>query len=308
MNNNLRIGVLLGGTSAEREVSLISGKAVSNALRELGHDVVDIDAGEDLCQRVKEEKIDLAFIALHGGTGEDGSVQGLLEVMGVPYTGSNVLASAVAMDKLVSKTLFERAGIKVPEFEVISSMQEKVTMPLPVVVKPSREGSSIGVFIVTKQSELNKALESALSYEGPALVERYIKGKEVQIGVLDGRALGGVEVRPTNEFYDYEAKYTVGKTEYILPPELDKATYEKAMKTGLRAHKALGCQGATRVDLIIDGEDMYTLEVNTIPGMTETSLLPKIALLAGLDFKALLAKIVSGTMDRWTGDRAEAKG
>ena len=303
MKKDLRIGVLLGGTSAEREVSLMSGAAVSVALRELGYDVVDIDVGQDLCQRIAQERIGLAFIALHGGTGEDGSVQGLLEVMGIPYTGSGGLASAGAMDKLISKTLFESAGLKVPEFEVISSTDEKVNMTLPVVVKPSREGSSIGVFIVTEDNKLDEALEAALSYKGPALVERYIKGKEVQIAVLGDRALGGVEVRPSNEFYDYEAKYTAGKTEYILPPELDEDSYEKAKEAGLLAHMALGCAGATRVDLLVDGEDIYALEVNTIPGMTETSLLPKIAAQSGLDFKALLEEIVNDVQAGSGGER-----
>ncbi len=302
MKKDLRIGVLLGGTSAEREVSLMSGAAVSVALRELGYDVVDIDAGADLCARLTQERVELAFIALHGGTGEDGSVQGLLEVMGIPYTGSGVLASAVAMDKVLSKALFERAGIMVPEYEVIESIDADVSMELPVVVKPSREGSSIGVFIVSSKEDLREALDSALSYEGPALVESYIKGREVQIAVLGDRALGGVEVRPGNEFYDYEAKYTVGKTEYILPPELDGYSYEKAREAGLLAHKALGCGGATRVDLIIKGEDIYALEVNTIPGMTETSLLPKIAAFSGLDFKALIEEIVK---DALAGSKAE---
>ncbi len=303
MKNDLRIGVLLGGTSAEREVSLKSGAAVSGALKELGYDVVDIDAGADLCARLVQESVDLAFIALHGGTGEDGSVQGLLEVMGIPYTGSGVLASAVAMDKILSKALFERAGIKVPEYEVVHSVETDISMDLPVVVKPSREGSSIGVFIVTERKDLRDAIKAALSYEGPALVERYIMGKEVQIGVLGKRALGGVEVRPTNEFYDYEAKYTAGKTQYILPPEMDERSYARAMEAGLAAHRALGCGGATRVDLLVDGDDMYALEVNTIPGMTEMSLLPKIAALSGLDFKALLEEIVKDALAGSAGER-----
>ena len=303
MRKNLRIGVLLGGTSAEREVSLISGAAVSAALKELGYDVVDIDAGADLSVRIAQERIGLAFIALHGGTGEDGSVQGLLEVMGVPYTGSGVLASAMAMDKLVSKTLFERAGLMVPEFEVLDSADDEVSLELPIVIKPSREGSSIGVFIIKDMSEIRPALEEALKYEGPALVERYIKAKEVHIGVLGNRALGGVEVRPANEFYDYEAKYTAGKTQYVLPPELDEESYSLAMEAGLLAHMSLGCAGATRVDLLVKGEDIYVLEVNTIPGMTETSLLPKIAALSGLDFKALLEEIVNDALAGSGGER-----
>ena len=291
MSDILRIAVLMGGTSAEREISLKSGVAVSRALRELGHDVVDIDAGKDLCTRLMKETVELAFIALHGGSGEDGSVQGMLEVMGMPYTGSGVRASAMAMDKLVSKALFERAGLNVPEFEVITGTDQALSLDLPVVVKPVNEGSSIGVSIVREPAELEPALDAALRY-GYALVESYLQGKEIQIGVLGDRALGGVEVRPSKEFYDYEAKYTAGMTEYILPPELDKESYGRAMEAGLKAHMALGCSGATRVDLIeVDGE-FYALEVNTIPGMTETSLLPKIAGLAGLDFKALINEIV----------------
>lgn len=285
----IRIGVLMGGTSAEREVSLKSGAAVSRALRSLKLDVVDIDAGESLCEYLKRERVGLAFIALHGGRGEDGSVQGMLQVMGIPYTGSGVMASAIAMDKLASKRMFAACGLSVPPYVVAESADVEIGMEFPLVVKPSREGSSIGVAIVRDSAALRAALKDALKYEGPALVEKYVRGKEVQIGVLGGRALGGVEVRPGDEFYSYKAKYTAGMTQYILPPELDQRTYQRAMSAGLDAHNALGCSGASRVDLIVEDDgSMHVLEVNTIPGMTETSLLPKIAALSGMDFTELV--------------------
>jgi len=289
MLKDLRIGVLMGGTSAEREVSLRSGAAVTGALKALGLRVVEIDAGGDICEVLGSEKVDLAFIALHGGYGENGAMQGLLEVQGVPYTGSGIMASAIAMDKLVSKALFRDAGLSVPESIVVEEAVDDIPLTLPVVVKPSREGSSIGVAIVNEKNELRPAIEAALAFEGPALVERFISGREIQIGVLGSRVLGGVEVRPKGGFYSYEAKYTSGMTEYILPPELDDELYERAMEAGLKAHNSIGASGATRVDLLIDDSGtVYVLEVNTIPGMTETSLLPKIASLAGMDFPALV--------------------
>lgn len=303
MLKDIKIGVIMGGTSAEREVSLNSGAAVSKALRSLGLDVVDIDAGPSISEDIRKHDVGLAFIALHGGTGEDGSMQGMFEVMEVPYTGSGVMASSIAMDKLVSKALFKLSGIDVPDYIMVDEVTDDIPMKLPVVIKPSREGSSIGVAIVTEKSQIRPALEAALAYEGPALVEKYIKGKEIQIGVLNDRALGGVEVRPSTEFYDYEAKYTAGMTEYILPPELDDALYRKAMEAGLEAHKALGCMGGSRVDLIIDDDEkIYALEVNTIPGMTETSLLPKIASLDGMDFVALVEAIAIDGLKRGKGN------
>lgn len=298
-----RIGVLMGGISAEREVSLRSGAAVSGALRSLGLGVVDMDAGHDICSVIGSEKIDLAFIVLHGGYGENGAIQGLLEVQGIPYTGSGIMASAIAMDKLVSKALFRDSGLSVPDYVVVDEPLDDIPLDLPVVVKPSREGSSIGVAIVRKREELRPALEAALSFEGPALVERFISGREIQIGILGDKALGGVEVRPKSDFYSYEAKYTSGMTEYILPPELDGELYKEAQEAGLSAHRAIKATGATRVDLIIDGNGtIYVLEVNTIPGMTETSLLPKIASLAGMDFTALVEAMAVDGLRRHRGD------
>ncbi|MEW6116258.1 MAG: D-alanine--D-alanine ligase [Nitrospirota bacterium] len=306
-----RIGVLAGGTSAEREVSLKSGSAIYKALRERNYDVVLIDAAEDLCAALKKERIEIAVLALHGGFGENGAVQGLLEVMGIPYTGSGILASALAMDKEASKKIFLYHEIPVPSFIVINRAQAGagdrinvqvvttlVDFPLPWVVKPVTEGSSIGVSIVKNDTELEDALKDAFSYGSRIIIEEYIKGREIQIGILNDRALGGVEVRPSREFYSYEAKYTPGLTQYILPPEIDASAYETLKAMAARAHQALGCKGATRVDFILDASNNpYILEVNTIPGMTETSLLPKIAQLAGLEFPDLIEEILRLTVE-----------
>jgi D-alanine-D-alanine ligase len=295
----------MGGTSAERDVSLKSGEAVSKALKGRGHEVVDVDAGPDLCTMLERAAPDVAFLALHGGTGEDGSVQGLLEVLGIPYTGSGVLASAMAMDKVVSKVQFSHYGLSVPPFEVITDAGAMPSIAPPLVVKPAREGSSVGVSIVRDREEIPGALGEAMRYSGTAIVEEFIAGKEVNIGILGERVLGGVEVRPKLDFYSYEAKYTPGMTEYLLPPELDDELYERAQETGLRAHGALGCSGASRVDLLIDEHgSIHVLEVNTIPGMTETSLLPKIAAQAGYEFPVFLEEIIEEALNRWEGRRA----
>jgi D-alanine-D-alanine ligase len=303
-----KIGVLMGGSSSEREVSLKSGTAIYKTLKSGHYNVVSIDAREDLCEVLKKERIDIAFIALHGGHGENGAVQGMLEIMGVPYTGSGILASALAMDKEASKKAFLYGGVPVPPFKVLcrggvtppvrkSGAGAPRGFPPPWVVKPAAEGSSVGVEIVRKSAGLRKSVDQAFSYGDRVILEKYIEGKEVQIGILNDRVLGGVEVRPSLEFYNYEAKYTSGLTEYIFPPRLDKRTYDKVKDAALNAHKALGCCGATRVDLIVDSEkNPYVLEVNTIPGMTETSLLPKIAADAGIDFLSLLEEILGGAI------------
>ena len=302
MVTDKRIGVLLGGTSAEREVSLRSGHAIYQALQGLGYNVVAVDVGQDICALLTAEGIQIAFLALHGGYGENGSIQGMLEVLGISYTGSGVLASAVAMDKEASKKVFLYHDIPVPPYVVIDRKTAEDSLPtidfsLPWVVKPASEGSSIGVSIVRQEHDFRKAIEQAYVYGSRIIVEQYIDGKEIQIGVLNGKAIGGVEVRPSLEFYSYEAKYTSGLTEYILPPEVDDVVYERAGTTALKAHQSLGCKGATRMDLRIDRKgNPYVLEINTIPGMTETSLLPKIARLAGYDFPGLIEEILRGAI------------
>jgi D-alanine-D-alanine ligase len=305
-----RTGVLMGGISAEREVSLRSGKAVCRALKSLGYPVVAIDAKGDFAATLKKQKIKRVFIALHGGHGENGAVQGMLEIMGISYTGSGVLASALAMDKVASKKIFLYHKIPVPQFHIIARGESNVrgegkgpshlaphaslgSLKLPVVVKPATEGSSVGVEIAKDRKAFHAALQAAFRFGETVLIEKYIKGKEVQIAILDDKVLGGVEVRPSREFYTYEAKYTAGLTQYIFPPDLDPETAHKAEAAALAAHRALGCSGATRVDLIIDRQrNPYVLEVNTIPGMTETSLLPKIAKNAGLEFPELIQRIL----------------
>lgn len=295
----MKVGVIAGGVSSEREVSLRSGQSVFNALKDLGYNSVFIDAGTDLCEKIKTEKIDIAFLVLHGGWGENGAVQGMLEVMGIPYTGSGVLASALAMDKVASKKIFLHHNIPVPIFKVINKKDylnsgvSLLPFSFPCVVKPANEGSSIGVNIVKDDKEFQSAINEAFKYGNRVIIEKFIEGREIHIGVLGDKALGGVEVRPKKGFYSYEAKYTKGLTEYILPPEIDEALYEKLKELGLRAHRALDCKGATRIDMIVDQHgNPYVLEVNTIPGMTETSLLPKIASLAGYDFKGLVKEIL----------------
>ncbi|HET6514698.1 MAG TPA: D-alanine--D-alanine ligase [Thermodesulfovibrionales bacterium] len=312
-----RIGVLMGGTSTEREVSLKSGTAVLNALKGLGYDVHPIDVGRDVCEVLKRERIEIAFLVLHGGHGENGDLQGLLEVMGIPYTGSGVLASALAMDKEAAKKIFLYHGIPVPPFTMMSKgafvkgksdMEEKkipaLAFGLPWVVKPASEGSSIGVSIIKDEDAFPSALENAFVFGHRAIIEKYVEGREVQIGILGERVLGAVEVRPKAGFYNYEAKYTAGLTEYILPSDIPADTLKRTEEVALAAHLALGCRGVTRVDTIIDGAgNPNVLEVNTIPGMTETSLLPKIAQQSGLSFPALMEAILGETIIEGKGGR-----
>lgn len=327
MNSGLtdkRIAVLMGGASSEREISMRSGKAVFKALRELGYDAVGIDISNRdiqsselsqansliiscpparLCNLLKDEGIEVVLIALHGGYGENGGIQGLLEVMGISYAGSRILASALAMDKEASKKIFLYHGIPVPQFAVITNSEliapnsELPDFNMPWVIKPSAEGSSIGISIVRDNSSAKAAIEKALTFGERVLIEKHIQGKEIHVGILNDRILGSVEVRPKLEFYSYEAKYTEGLTEYILPPDMPAKLLEEAGNTALSAHKALGCKGLTRVDLMVDGSGTpFVLEVNTIPGMTETSLIPKIAGYSGMDFKSLVQNMLRGAI------------
>lgn len=296
-----KIGVLLGGLSAEREVSLKSGAAVHQALLSQGYHAVAIDVGRDLPQILLHEKIEIAFIALHGRYGEDGCVQGLLELMQIPYTGSGVLASALAMHKLYSKQAFVAAGLLTAPFCHVRRGEQvrlaDLPFSLPLVVKPVQEGSSVGVSIVKKESDLPAALECAFAYDEEILVEQYVKGQEVQVGILDDQPIGAIEIVPKNEFYDYEAKYTDGMAEHIFPARLDENLYAKALLTGAETHRALGCRGYSRVDLLVTATgDCFVLEVNTLPGMTALSLFPEIAAKgAGLSFEELVVKIVESS-------------
>ena len=297
-----RIGVLLGGLSVEREVSFRTGTAVSGALRGLGYQVVEVDAQKDLPARLVAEKVEVAFIALHGRYGEDGSVQGLLESMFIPYTGSGVLASSVGMEKVFSKQIFVGHGIPTPLYQAFNTKKAALaaagglTVPFPVIVKPSREGSSVGVHICRTLDQYRAAVEDAAQYAGAIMVEQYIKGREVQGAVLDDEPLGAIEIVPAKEFYDYEAKYTPGSgTRYLFPAPLPEDQYRRVNEVCLAAHKALGCTGATRTDAIVTPQgEVLVLEVNTLPGMTATSLLPKIAAGRGIDFPALCERLLLG--------------
>ncbi|MCS6857637.1 MAG: D-alanine--D-alanine ligase [Sandaracinaceae bacterium] len=295
-----RIGVLMGGLGPEREVSLASGQAVLKALKNRGHEVVGIDVGSDLPEVLEREGIEVAFLVLHGPYGEDGCIQGLLELKGIPYTGSGVLASALAMDKLKAKELFRLYNIPTPPYYVLEEGElerlEEVhgSFGFPVFVKPRRGGSSIGAGKASDWKELRERCEEALMHDCAVLVERFIRGREITVAVLDGRALGALEIVPRAAFYDRTCKYEAGRSEYHMPARLTPARYKGVLLLAERAHKALGCIGFTRVDLIVtEGENEYVLEVNTIPGMTPTSLLPKIAESAGYSFEALCEEILA---------------
>jgi D-alanine-D-alanine ligase len=298
-----RVGVLMGGWSAEREVSLETGDGVAHALEEKGHDVVRIiweEAGPGLDQVIRQARVDVVFLALHGRGGEDGCVQGMLELMGVPYTGSGVLSSALAMDKLKAKEMFRLHNVPTPPYYVASRADlddlEEVhgSFGFPAIVKPRREGSSVGLARANGLAELSNALDRALAFDGHALVERYVKASEVHVGILEGRVLGAIEVVPKGGgLFDYHAKYTAGETETICPPRLPSTRLRGVMNLAERAARALSCAGACRVDLLVtEGENEYVLEVNTLPGMTPTSLLPKIAAAAGMDYPSLCEAIL----------------
>ena len=297
-----RVGVLYGGLSAEREVSLRTGAAVAGALRSLGYTVVDIDVGKDLAARLAAEKVDVAWLAVHGRYGEDGCLQGLLESMFIPYTGSGVLASALGMDKVYAKQVFVAHGIPTPAYRAFkdadSALAAADSLPFsfPAVVKPSREGSSVGVHICKAKADYEAAVRDAAKYAGTILVEQFVKGREVQGAVLDDVALGVIEVRAAREFYDYDAKYKAGTgTQYLFPAPLPPDQYARVNEVCLAAHKSLGCSGASRSDVIVtDGGEVFLLETNTLPGMTATSLLPKIAAGSGIDFPALCERLLQG--------------
>ncbi len=295
-----RIAVLLGGCSAEREISLKTGRAVLAALEEQGLPALAIDVDRDLAGRLVQEKVEVVFIALHGCYGEDGTIQGLLEMLKIPYTGSGVLASSLAMDKWMSKKIFRFHGIPTPDCRLfqpgddMAPLLESVQDWYPVVVKPNQEGSTLGISIIDKAEDIEVAIEGSLRYDRKVLVEKYISGKEITVSVLDGKALPVIEIRPKSGFYDYTAKYISGQTEYLLPAPLDENLNRKIKDVAVRAYTALQCDGAARVDFMLDGETPYCLEINTIPGMTETSLLPKASANAGIPFAELVVQMLEG--------------
>jgi D-alanine-D-alanine ligase len=290
-----KVGVIYGGKSSEREISLKTGSAIAVALKNERFTVVILDSGkDDFLKKLLSANIDFGFIALHGPGGEDGSMQGLLEIIGIPYSGCGVLASALAMNKIYSKKIFESDGIKTPRWKIITKNDSKVTdVKLPVVVKPSKQGSAIGVTVVRKKTQLGKAIKDALKYDNEAVVEEYIEGTEITVPVLGDKSLTTIEIIPKNEFYDFYSKYAAGGSQHLIPARLSKKVTDKAKQLGLMAHKSLGCKVMSRVDMIVDRkDDIYVLEVNTIPGMTNTSLFPEAAKYEGISFGKMLRKII----------------
>ena len=285
----------MGGLSAEKEISLKSGKAVLKALLEKGYQPLGIEVDRSVTTHLFKEKIEVAFIALHGPWGEDGSMQGLLEMMGIPYTGSGVLASALAMDKVMAKKIFCYHQLPTPQFQVVSygHGRPELTIDTPLVVKPVCGGSTLGTSIVKSRNELEKALRKAAEYDREIMIEKYVDGKDITVGILNGEYLPVIEVVPGGGFYNYDAKYSPGRTEYIVPARLPQGLTQKAQKLAVAAYRALVCSGAARVDFRMDGKgNPAILEVNTIPGLTETSLLPMAAAQVGIDFPNLTERIL----------------
>jgi len=305
-----RVAVLKGGRSLERQVSLRSGARVQDALERLGHDVVGIDAGTDLIRRLREEAPDAAFVALHGRDGEDGTVQELLEILGLPYTGSGVLGCARATDKALAKHLMVEAGIPTPEFfaftqtafrelgaaDALGAIEER--LDFPIVVKPSSQGSALGIKFAGTAADVPAALVAAFSYDARVVLERHVAGRDLAVSVLAGpsglEALPVVEAVPRSEnFYDFEARYEIGRTDFVCPAELPAAVEERARELALAVHQLLGLHAFSRVDLMLDAAgELYVLEANPIPGLTDTSLLPQAAEAAGIGFDELVGRIL----------------
>ena len=307
----MKVAVLEGGPSLERQVSLRSGARVQDALERLGHDVLRIDVGSDLIERLESDRPDVAFVALHGRGGEDGTVQELLDILGIPYTGSGVLASMRAIDKVLTKHLLLEARLPTPEFfafsetafselgaaEALPAIEER--LDFPIVVKPAAQGSALGVKFARTPGDVPGALVAAFSYDSRVLLERHVAGRDVAVSILDGadgpQALPVVEAVPRDEdFYDFEARYEIGRTDFVCPADLDADLTTRTQAIALETYRLLGCRGFARVDLMVEdstGEPLV-LEVNSIPGLTETSLLPMAAEAAGISFDDLVQRIV----------------
>lgn len=305
----MRVGVLYGGVSSEREVSLSTGRGVIAALREAGYEVVPIDVGDDPADMIRAltapARCDRVFNALHGGLGENGAVQGVLDMLGIPYTHSGVRASAVAMDKSAAKAVFAQAGLPVPRGRIVSpdELAKADPLPLPYVVKPNAEGSSVGVEILRDGSNRRREIAEHWRFGGEILVEEFIPGRELTVGVMGDRALTVTEIVASHGFYDYESKYLEGGSRHILPAPVNDDIAEEAKAVALAAHRALGCRGATRADFRFDDTDsarprLVLLEVNTQPGMTPTSLLPEQAEACGISFPRLCAWLVENAACR----------
>src|SRR6201995_5759392 len=307
----MRVAVLKGGRSLERQVSLRSGARVQDALERLGHEAVPIDVGADLVERLTAERPELAFVALHGRDGEDGTVQELLEGMGIPYPGSGISACIRASDKVLAKHAMLDASIPTPDFfafsetafrelgaaQALPAIEER--LQFPIVVKPASQGSALGIKFARTAADVPGALVAAFSYDRKVLLERHIAGRDLAVSVLDGVSLPIVEAVPEQEdFYDFEARYEIGRTRFVCPAELDPDVAERAGEIALEVYNLLGCSGFARVDLMLGDEGLFVLEVNPIPGLTETSLLPQAADAAGIGFDELIDRILASAMEK----------
>jgi D-alanine-D-alanine ligase len=311
----MRVAVLKGGPSLERQVSLRSGARVEDALERLGHEVAPIDVGADLIEQLDVQRPDVAFVALHGRGGEDGTVQELLDIVGIPYTGSGVLACMRSVDKVLTKHLVVEAGLPTPEFfafsetafkelgaaDALPAIEERLAFP--IVVKPAAQGSALGVKFARTAQDVPAALVAAFSYDSRVLLERHVAGRDIAVSVLDGQALPVVEAVPREEdFYDFEARYEIGRTDFVCPADLTPERTARAQELAVATYELLGCRGFARVDLMVEdgtGEPLV-LEVNAIPGLTETSLLPMAAEASGISFDELIAKIVELALTKAT--------
>jgi D-alanine-D-alanine ligase len=306
------VAVLKGGRSLERNVSLTSGARVQDALERLGHEVVAIDVGHELVTRLQEVAPDVAFVALHGRDGEDGTVQELLEVLGIPYTGSGVSSCIRAADKVLAKHAFRDAGLPTPDFfawneaafkqlgaaDALPAIEER--LEFPIVVKPARQGSALGIKFAQTAADVPGALVAAFSYDAKVLLERFVSGRELAVSILGDDVLPIVEAIPRDEdFYDFEARYEIGRTDFVCPAQLGDEITERVQETALAAYRLLDCEGFARVDAILDADGTpQLLEINTVPGLTETSLLPQAAEAAGIAFDELVGRVVELGLQR----------
>lgn len=292
---NKKVAVLYGGLSAEREVSLRSGAAAAKALQEAGFtDVTLIDAGHDLPARLLELKPDVCFNSLHGTFGEDGRIQGMLELMGIPCTGSDSQSSTIAFDKLLSKVIFALNNVPTPEY--VQLTRETEAPFLPCVIKPCRQGSTIGITVAKTEEEFEKGKKEAFEYDERVIAERFINGKELTIGILSSKVLPIIWIRPKSGFYDYQSKYTKGATEYVFETEMTEDEDRLIKSTALQAFESLGCASYGRVDIMYDGKTPWVLEINTLPGLTETSLLPQAAAKTGISFPELVTAMIGDAL------------
>jgi D-alanine-D-alanine ligase len=308
-----RVAVLKGGSSLERQVSLRSGGRVEDALERLGHEVVPVDVGADLIERLRSAQPDVAFVAMHGRDGEDGTVQELLEILGIPYTGSGVLACSRTIDKVLTKHLLVEAGLPTPEFfsfnetaferlgagQTLPAIEER--LDFPIVVKPARGGSALGIKFARDAGDVPGALVNAFSYDDRVLLERHVTGRDLAVSIVNGTPLPIVEAVPVEEdFYDFEARYEIGRTRFVCPAELPADASSRASAIALAVYKLLGCYGFARVDLMLEepSGDLYVLEANAIPGLTETSLLPQAADAAGIGFDSVVARVLELAFER----------